>query len=120
MDYQDYLKNGEWKTYSLAHYPDAPKPVQLWLVLAFFAIMTLGMVAGYLTGYFRSCFVVALIIAICLYAKTCPIRCPKCHRQVVTRIEDTKQDGQDYRQFFHDCPGCQITWICKKTFVSDS
>ncbi len=62
MDYQDYLKNGEWKDYSLSHYPDAPKPVQFWYVIAFFAIMTLGMAAGYLTGYFRSCFVTALIV----------------------------------------------------------
>lgn len=120
MDYQDYLKNGEWKNYSPAHYPESPKPVQLWLVLAFFAIMALGIIAGYLTGYFRSCLFASLIFSICLHAKFCPIRCPKCHGQVVTRMEDTKQDGQNYRQSFHDCPSCQITWICKKTWVSDS
>jgi len=120
MDYQDYLKNGEWKNYPISHYPGAPKAVQLWYVIAFFAIMTLSIAAGYLTGYFRSCFVAALIVAICLYSKVCPLRCPKCRGQVLTRIEETKQDEQRFQQAFHDCPVCQTTWICKKTFVSDS
>ena len=120
MDYADYLKRGEWKHYSLALYPEPPPAARLRLGLAFCTMMVLGIVAGYLTGYFMSCFLAALIITVYLYSKIWPLRCPKCKGRVLTRIEDSKRDGQDYQQFFHDCPNCQITWIDKKTRVSDS
>lgn len=118
FDYAGYLKRQEWKNYSLGHYPDIPPATRSRLILAFCAIMALGTIAGYLTGYFRISFLAATVVYFCLQFKACPLRCPQCHGPVVTRGEDSQEDGQDYQQFFHDCPKCRITWIDKKSIVS--
>jgi hypothetical protein len=113
MDYPDYLKNGDWKDYSIGLYPENHKP---WVVLAFFAIITFGMIMGYLTGYYWTCFVAAFIVSCCVSYMTFPISCPKCGGQVVTRIVDDDAKPDVFYSYHHDCPKCKVTWVSKKYY----
>jgi hypothetical protein len=110
----DYLKSQEWKNYSVRRYPKAHKP---WVVLADLAIMALTVVVGGWTGHYLIAFFAGIGTVIFVHVMAFPIRCPDCHDRVLTRQVD---DEPGYRQFFHDCPKCRITWECEKFVVSDS
>ncbi|HXI71453.1 MAG TPA: DUF3592 domain-containing protein [Verrucomicrobiae bacterium] len=116
----DRKENQESRNYSLGHYPEIPQRLRPWLVLNFLGFTVLGTIVGYFTGYYISSFIVAIIMTFYVHSLICPLRCPKCGGRVMTRKEDTKEDDLDYMQFFHDCPNCKVTWIDKKTRVSDS
>lgn len=114
MDYQDYLKNGDWKQYSVRSYPEETKP---WLGIADLAILALGTAIGYWIGHYLIAFIAAICTVLYLHSLVHPMRCPKCRGEVLTRIVDAEPG---YRQFYHDCPKCRISWECERTVVSDS
>jgi hypothetical protein len=108
----DYLNTQEWRSYSVRPYP---KPEHS-LAFGDLAVLAVGVCVGTLTGWYITAFFAAIGGMFLLHAFAYPLRCPQCRGPVMTRQVD---DEPGYRQFFHDCPECRITWECEKFRLSD-
>ena len=113
----DYLKSEQWKDYVANHYPEPFERLQPWTGLGFLSVLAIGIFVGYRIGHPAICPVLALAIGILAYSLAFPIHCPKCKGAVSSRVEESKQDDEKYRQIFHDCPNCRITWVDKKVRI---
>ncbi|HTR40960.1 MAG TPA: hypothetical protein VMH87_05040 [Pseudomonadales bacterium] len=114
FDYQDYVKNGAWKNYSIRPDPElSMAEKRRFIVFAYLGAMLLAFIIGYWSHEFLTSFIMAHVVAICLYAKAFPVRCPECEGKVITRIVDDEELPDECYHYCHDCPQCQISWETK-------
>ena len=114
LDYQDYIKNGPWKNYSVRPDPELTKEEKKrFAFFAYFGAILLGLIVGYWAHQFVTSFIMAHVVAFCLYAKAFPVRCPKCEGKVITRIVNDEDDSDELYHYCHDCPNCEISWESK-------
>jgi hypothetical protein len=109
----DREENEEWRNYSVKEYPR----IEPWVHVAGLAIIGTGIGLGMWMGHGNIGFFGGIVACFILVLVANPVRCPQCKRQVSTRDIEYEHG---YRQFFHDCSKCRITWECKVRRVSDS
>jgi hypothetical protein len=101
-------ENQEWRNYSVGEFPKLPT----WVHFAGFAILGIGIAAGYWLGHPGIGFLAGFAACIVLVIKAHPLRCPQCKGRVI--IREVEEENGYRRRFFHDCPVCRISWRCQK------
>jgi hypothetical protein len=114
-DYQDYIKNGPWRSYSVRPDPElSMEEKKRFVFFAYFGAILLGLIVGSWTHLFLTSFIMAHVVAFCLYAKAFPVRCPKCGGKILPRFVDDEEEPDRYYYRHHDCPKCEISWQSRK------
>ncbi len=109
----DREENQEWRNYATRKYPK----LERWVHVAGFAILAAAIAVGYWMKHPNIGLFVGVAACFVLVIFSHPLRCPQCKGPVATRLVEYEHG---YRQHFHDCAVCKITWECEKFRESDS